>query len=97
MPRIRKPQTSYFLFSHHVRPSIKEDYAGATLGSVAKLIAARWGKMTEEQKAVLMAAQTEAWRAVLRAAQRAGGTVAPKVARTAGGTQLAARDWRILH
>mmetsp|Transcript_16566 Transcript_16566/g.45519 ORF Transcript_16566/g.45519 Transcript_16566/m.45519 type:complete len:199 (+) Transcript_16566:107-703(+) len=48
----KRNMSAYFLYSVHIRPSVKEQNPEASFGDVARIISAQFKELTEEEKAV---------------------------------------------
>jgi hypothetical protein len=46
----KRPLTAYMVFSNKIRPTIRENNPGITLGDVSKRISEQWKVLTDEQK-----------------------------------------------
>lgn len=48
----KRAPSAYIIFSSENRSKVKEENPDATFGELGKLLGAKWGSMTESQKAV---------------------------------------------
>jgi high mobility group protein B2 len=46
----KRNMSAYFLYSVHIRPTVKEENPEATFGSIAKLISAKFKELTDKER-----------------------------------------------
>jgi len=48
----KRNMSAYFLYSVHIRPTVKEENPEASFGDIARIISAQFKELTEEEKSV---------------------------------------------